>query len=145
MKKILLLLIIAIAGSSLLVTNNAFAVTIQPNVDLNNTQMRYTTSPTTSIQVTSFEIQPNHILLGSTYYDLNSTAGKVFATISSFTEGHDLTIHIDNSSLTDVNMFVLGQLKQVTIDGIAHTIQDRPAESTAPTRGTEPRPRRTSR
>lgn len=113
MKKIILLTLLLVGG--LFYTTNAYAVQINPNVTIENANTEYITVP--AIAVSSFNVTANHIFLGTRYFDLNSTAGKVGADIEEFSENNDISIEITNSSFTDVKMFVLtNQVQNVQID-----------------------------
>jgi hypothetical protein len=93
---------------------NAWPVTINQGVNFINSQTNYTSG--TTFNASSIQVQPSHIYLGSKYYDLTTIGGKVAANVTSFYENQNATVHILNSSLTNVNMTVAGEASRVSID-----------------------------
>lgn len=115
--------LIAITIVTVLTTEDAFAITIKPGTTLTDSQTAYVSN--TTFNASSIQVQPSHIYLGLRYYDINTTSGKVVANVTNFSEDHNMTIHIINSSLTNVNMTILGQAYQVKIDGTFYPINTR--------------------
>ncbi len=99
----------------LLYVTSAWAVTVNLGPHFINSQTNYTSG--TTFNASSIQVQPSHIYFGSKYYDLTTTGGKVAANVTSFYEDQNVTVHILNSSLTNVNMTVSGQATRVKIDG----------------------------
>ncbi len=106
-----------------MVAQTAYPLTITPRAVLQNTQTIYTIG--TTMTASQLQIQSTHVYLGSKYYDLTSASGKVYANITGFNEGVDITVKILNTTLTDVKFTILGQAQRVQIDGIFYDLGTR--------------------